>query len=68
MEYDFSGDCIGLSPIIFGEEGQYVQSDMQFALQIMAGMRRYQEFEDTLDPTVALSLSSRFFRGEYMNS
>lgn len=26
--WDFFGDCIGLSPVIFGKEGQFVQSDM----------------------------------------
>ena len=26
--FDFYGDCIGLSPQIFGKVGPYVQSDM----------------------------------------
>ena len=26
--YELYGDCIGLSPVIFGSEGPYVQSDI----------------------------------------
>ena len=70
-EYDLSGYCIGLSPIIFGEEGQYVQSDMQFALQIKDAIHE-QHFSDEisdsiLDPSIALVLSTRYFQNDYVD-
>ena len=61
--YDFFGDCIGLSPIVFGTEGQYVQSDMQFAQQVQDDIRNYSDHIRTgvLDPSIAMELMSRFY-------
>ena len=39
--YDFFGDCIGFSPEIFGNQGPYVQSDMQFAQQVAEDIRAF---------------------------
>lgn len=31
QSYKIHGDCLGLSPVVFGQEGPYVSSDLQFA-------------------------------------
>jgi len=61
--FDFFGDCIGLSPIIFGEEDAYVQSDMQFAQQVQEEIREYSDHLDTgeIDANISMDLMSRFF-------
>ena len=61
-----TGDCIGLSPIIFGETGQYVQSDMQFAQEFVDVIRDYiglqkADGEKKLDEQLAAAVSTRFF-------
>ena len=71
FQYDFFGDCVGLSPLIFGEEAGYVQSDLQFALQVSEGVREFvYEQEDgvsTLPPEISLELMARYFESEYVD-
>ena len=65
--YDFFGDCIALSPIIFGEPGAYIQSDMQFAQEAIKAIRDLPridpsvEVNDTLTESISMSILSRFF-------
>ena len=66
-EFKMFGDCIGLSPIIFGKEGPYIQSDIQFAQQIRDDFRdfenrRLQKGEMIED--LSMDLMSRFFISE----
>ena len=61
--FDVFGDCIGLSPIIFGKEGPYVQSDMQYAQQVQVDIRSMQHARENglLKSEVALELMTRFY-------
>ena len=40
-EFDEFGDCLALSPEIYGKEGRYYQSDVQFAQQVVELARKY---------------------------
>lgn len=62
--YDFFGDCIGLSPQIYGNVGPYVQSDMQFAQQVVEDIRAFDGRgfnEDTLMSELSMAVGTRFF-------
>ena len=61
-QYLTFGDCIGLSPIIFGKEGAYVQSDIQFAQQVRDDFRDF-DFSSKGDiiEDLSMDLMTRFF-------
>lgn len=61
--YEYFGDCLGLSPVIFGKEGDYVQSDMQYVQQVRDDIREYSDHDKTgrLDEELAMNLMTRFF-------
>ena len=40
-EFDEFSDCLALSPEIYGKEGRYYQSDVQFAQQVVELARKY---------------------------
>lgn len=40
-EFDEFGDCLAFSPEIYGKEGRYYQSDVQFAQQVVELARKY---------------------------
>lgn len=40
-EYEEFGNCLALSPDIYGKEGRYYQSDVQFAQQVVELARKY---------------------------
>jgi len=65
--FEFYGDCLALSPVIFGTPGPYVTSDMQYVQQLVEDIRMYGG-DDTkkgvLEDEFAMSLGSRFFVSE----
>ena len=38
-------DCLGLYPTVFGKPGEWVNSDIQFALQAMNDIKKMEDFE-----------------------
>lgn len=56
---------MGLSPQVFGDEQGYVQSDMQFALEVVDDLRQYLKPSDTKIPRrYYMDIYSRFFTSE----
>ena len=66
--FDFFGDCIALSPIIFGHPGAFMQSDMQFAQEAIKDMRDFYVYEDDkkdkIKEGISMGILSRFFMKE----
>ena len=46
-EYAAFGDCIGLSPVVFGTPGPFVQSDIQFAQSVLEFHRNNKDVDLT---------------------
>ena len=65
-DFDITGDCMGLSTQIFGEEGTFVQSDMQFAQMAIADIRKLagKGAIDRLDDEIAMELHMKLFQTE----
>ena len=61
---------MGLSTQIFGEEGAFVQSDMQFAQLAVADIRKMRQHKivDRLDDDIAMDLNMRLFKTEEVNA
>ena len=61
---------MGLSTQIFGEEGAFVQSDMQFAQLAVADIRKMRQHKivDRLDDNIAMDLNMRLFKTEEVNA
>jgi len=72
VEYEVFGDCVGLSPIVFGEPGPFVQSDMQYAQSFVDEIREYANENGlyakvgvgSLEPRLAAAIGTRFFVAE----
>lgn len=62
--YDFFGDCIGLSPKVYGNTGPYVQSDMQFAQQVVEDFRAFDGRgfnEASIMSELSMAVATRYF-------
>lgn len=70
-EYEYYGDCIGLSQEVYGTPGPYVMSDSQFALNMVKDWRLFNylyhidEGDDysigDIDYRASIALGTRFF-------
>ena len=73
-EYAAFNNCIGLSPIVFGTPGPYVQSDIQFALSILDYHRRNKTVQSSINDYLTgvdsaagsegIKLNTRYFTRE----
>lgn len=67
-EYLWYGDCLGLAPMLWGQPGPYVTSDIQFAQQMVDLLRAYykdrQPGDEELNEAIAMRIGSRFFVDE----
>jgi len=59
-------DCLGLYPTVFGKPGEWVNSDIQFALQSMNDIKEMGDFEEggDLKDDISMYLYTRFFVSE----
>ena len=63
IDYDLFGFCLGLSPTVYGEEGPFVQSDIQFVQQVADDILTFHPdgFFGLLEPWVVMDVGTRFF-------
>lgn len=66
VEFDMMGYCIGFSPKVYGDQGLYVQSDVQFAQQVADDIMTFhgEGFAETLESLFAMDVGARFFVSE----
>ena len=59
-------DCLGLNPTVYGEAGNWVNSDIQFALQVRKDIEQFGIFEEGMDinDDISMFLYARFFVSE----
>ena len=60
-------DCLGFYPTVFGIEGDWVNSDIQFALQVRNDIVNFGPFqggEDDIEDDISMYLYTHFFASE----
>ena len=65
--FKFYGYCIGYSPDMYGEPGTYVQSDIQFTIQVVDRIREYLEkfsLDGVLKDEMSMQVETRFFANQ----